>query len=258
MTWSRRIAAILPAVLFGLLFLALWQWFVIARDIKPYLLPKPSDIWHQISVNQSEIVKATRNTGANALVGLICGSAAGVAMAFLASRFRAFSEMVTPLSAAINAMPIIVLAPMFHNIFSTTSSIPRRLVVTIVVFFPIFINTFKGLTQIDPVHDELMRSYAASDWAVLGKVRVPGAIPFFFTGLKLAASLCVIAAVVAEYFGGLQNGLGSRITSAAANSAYGRAWAYVAAACALGLLFYVATLVLQRVAMPWRRHGAAT
>jgi NitT/TauT family transport system permease protein len=252
--WQRRLAVIVPAIGFGILFLLLWQWFVIARDIKPYLLPKPSDIWHQISLNQTEIVKAARNTGTNALVGLICGSVAGVAMAFLASRFRIFSEMVTPLAAAINAMPIIALAPMFNNIFSTTSSIPRRLVVTIVVFFPIFINTFRGLTRIDPIHEELMRSYAASEWTILGKVRVPGALPFFFTGLKLAASLCVIAAVVAEYFGGLQNGLGSRITSAAAATAYGRAWAYVAASCLLGLVFFLAAVLLERVATPWQAH----
>jgi NitT/TauT family transport system permease protein len=73
-----------------------------------------------------------------------------------------------------------------------------------------------------------------------------------FTGLRLAASLAVIAAVVAEYFGGLQNGLGTRITSAAANTAYPRAWAYVAAACALGLLFYLVATALERIAMPWR------
>jgi NitT/TauT family transport system permease protein len=143
---------------------------------------------------------------------------------------------------------------MFNNIFSTTSAIPRRLVVTIVVFFPIFINTFRGLTRIDPVHQELMRSYAASEWTILGKVRVPGALPFFFTGLKLAASLCVIAAVVAEYFGGLQNGLGNRITSAAANTAYGRAWAYVAASCLLGLTFFVGAAILERIAIPWQAH----
>jgi NitT/TauT family transport system permease protein len=257
MTWTRRVMVIVPPLLFGIAVVLLWQWLVIVRDIKPYLLPKPSDIWHQISVNQSEIIKATRNTGTNALVGLVCGTVAGVVMAFLSSRFRAFSQMVTPLAAAINAMPIIALAPMFNNIFSTTSAIPRRLVVTIVVFFPIFINTFRGLTRIDPVHAELMRSYAASDWTILGKVRVPGALPFFFTGLKLAASLSVIAAVVAEYFGGLQNGLGNRITSAAANTAYGRAWAYVAASCLLGLAFFIGAVVLERIAIPWqarRRH----
>jgi NitT/TauT family transport system permease protein len=157
-------------------------------------------------------------------------------------------------AAALNAMPIIALAPIFNNMFSSTSTVPRRLVVTIVVFFPVFINTFRGLTQIDAVHDELMRSYAASEWTVLGKVRVPGALPFFFTGLKLASSLCVIAAIVAEYFGGLQVGLGSRITSAAAGTAYGRAWAYVAAACLLGLTFFLATTILERIATPWRVH----
>ncbi len=252
--WRRRVLLVLPPLLFGVAVLALWQWFVIARGIKPYLLPKPSDIWHQIHVSWPEIKKATRNTGTNAFVGLVCGTAAGVVMAFLASRFRFFSQMVTPVAAAINAMPIIALAPLFNDMFSTTSTIPRRLVVTIVVFFPIFINTFRGLTQINAVHEELMHSYAASDWTILGKVRVPGAVPFFFTGLKLAASLCVIAAVVAEYFGGVQNGLGNRITSAASATAYGRAWAYVTASCVLGLIFFLATVALERIATPWQAH----
>jgi NitT/TauT family transport system permease protein len=253
-TWRRRFLVIVPPIIFGIVFILLWQWLVIVRDIKPYLLPKPSDIWHQIHLNRPEIITATRNTGANAFVGLVCGTVAGATMAFLASRFRVFSEMVTPLAAGINAMPIIALAPLFNNIFTTTSTIPRRLVVTIVVFFPIFINTFRGLTRIDPIHQELMRSYAASDWTILGKVRLPGALPFFFTGLKLAASLSVIAAVVAEYFGGLQNGLGNRITSAAANTAYGRAWAYVAASCLLGLTFFIAAAGLERLAIPWQAH----
>ncbi len=82
--------------------------------------------------------------------------------------------------------------------------------------------------------------------------RLPGALPHLFTGLRLASALAVIAAVVAEYFGGLQTGLGSRITSAASNSAYPRAWAYVTAACLLGLVFYAAALLLERVATPWR------
>ncbi len=84
-------------------------------------------------------------------------------------------------------------------------------------------------------------------------VRLPAALPFFFTGLRQASSLAVIAAVVAEYFGGLQNGLGSRITSAAANTAYPRAWAFVVGACVLGLVFYLAALLLERLVMPWRR-----
>ena len=89
-------------------------------------------------------------------------------------------------------------------------------------------------------------------WTFAAKVRLPGALPYVFTGLRQASSLAVIAAVVAEYFGGLQNGLGSRITSAAAFTAYPRAWAFVVGACLLGLLFYLSMLLLERLAMPWK------
>jgi NitT/TauT family transport system permease protein len=126
------------------------------------------------------------------------------------------------------------------------------MVVAVVVFPPIFLNTLRGLRQVAPVHRELLHSYAASAWTLTRTVRLPGALPFVFTGLKLASSLAVIAAVVAEYFGGLQDGLGSRITSAAASTAYPRAWAFVTAACALGLAAYVIVLVIERIAVPWR------
>ena len=95
-------------------------------------------------------------------------------------------------------------------------------------------------------------SIAASSWTFARKVRLPGALPFVFTGLRQASSLAVIAAVVAEYFGGLQNGLGSRITSAASFTAYPRAWAFVVGACLLGLVFYLSTLLLERLVMPWK------
>lgn len=258
-TAALRVRTVIPVITVGVVFLAAWEWVVNARDIQPYLLPAPSLIWEQFRAQWNGIWESTLYTGTNALVGLVVGTVLGVVMALVASRFRFFDEMVAPLAAAINAMPIIALAPMFNNIFSTTSDIPRRLVVTIIVFFPVFVNVLKGLRQVEGTHLELMRSYAATNGQVLRRVRVPNALPFLFTGLRLAASLAVISAVVAEYFGGIQRGLGSRITSAAANSAYGRAWAYVLAACALGLTFYVAALVAERVAMPWRakRQAAA-
>jgi NitT/TauT family transport system permease protein len=254
MKMSQRLKVVLPPLVVGVALVALWELFVDWRHIKPFLLPKPSAIWSQIADNHSEIISAARETGTNALIGLLVGTIVGVLVALVASRFRVASELLTPLSAAVNAMPIIALAPMFNNMFSTTSAIPRRLIVTIIVFFPIFVNTLRGLVQVDATKTELMRSYGASDWTVTRKVRVPNALPFFFTGLKLAASLGVIAAVVAEYFGGLQTGLGSKITSYAASTAYPLAWAYVAAACLLGLIFYVAALVLERLVMPW--HAA--
>jgi len=255
MTADRLKAVVAPLIVAALLLL-LWQFFVEWRDIKPFLLPKPTAIWEQIADNAGEIWKAGRVTGTNALVGIVVGTLGGVAAALLASRFRLAGELLLPLSSAVMAIPIIVLAPIFNNIFSTTSAIPRRLVVTVIVFFPIFVNTLRGLVLIDGTKAELMRSYGASDWVVLRKVRIPNAMPFFFTGLKLAASLGVIAAVVAEYFGGLQNGLGSRITSYAGATNYPKAWAYVAASCALGLAFYCIALALERLVMPWHHARA--
>jgi NitT/TauT family transport system permease protein len=152
----------------------------------------------------------------------------------------------------LNALPIIALAPILNNMFESTSSVPRRLVAGIIVFFPVFINTLRGLREVNPIHRELMHTYAASGWTFAAKVRLPGSLPYVFTGLRQASSLAVIAAVVAEYFGGLQTGLGSRITSAASFTAYPRAWAFVVGACLLGLTFYLSTLLLERLAMPYK------
>jgi NitT/TauT family transport system permease protein len=250
---TGRAARIGIPIAVGVLLLAGWQALVVGNDIKPYLLPKPSAIWEQMVHNRADILSTARVTGTNALVGLLVGAILGIMVALVASRFRVVDSMLVPLAAAVNAMPIIALAPIFNTMFSTTSSVPRRLVVTLVVFFPLFINALRGLRQVAPIHRELMDSYAAGGWTFARTVRIPGALPFVFTGLRLAAALAVIAAVVAEYFGGLQNGLGTRITSAASNTAYPRAWAYVAAACALGLLFYLVATALERIAMPWHK-----
>ena len=255
MTLISRWAA--PVVV-GVAFLVAWEAFVRLRHIRPFLLPRPSAIWAQITANADDILDSARVTGANALVGLVAGAVLGIIAALIASRFGLVDQLLVPLAAAVNAMPIIALAPIFNTMFSTTSSVPRRLVVTLVVFFPLFINALRGLRQVAPIHHELLDSYAATGWEFARKVRMPNALPFVFTGLRLASSLAVIAAVVAEYFGGVQNGLGTRITSAAANTAYPRAWAYVAAACALGLVFYLAATLLERLASSWRAARIAS
>jgi NitT/TauT family transport system permease protein len=249
--WAR---SILPPVIVGVAFIALWQLIVTAGRIAPFILPAPSEIWEELVAQRQNVWEAAIASGQNALIGLAFGAVAGVLMAMLASRFRALSEVSLPFAAILNALPIIALAPILNNMFESTSSIPRRLVAGIIAFFPVFINTLRGLREVDPIHRELMHTYAASGWTFATKVRLPGSLPYVFTGLRQASSLAVIAAVVAEYFGGLQTGLGSRITSAASFTAYPRAWAYVVGACLLGLTFYLATLALERLAMPWRKR----
>ena len=249
MRWAR---SVLPPIIVGVGVIVLWELIVTLGRIAPFIVPAPSAIWRELVEQRVNVWQAGLASGANALIGLIGGTVVGVLAAMAASRFRPLSEVSVPFAAVLNALPIIALAPILNNMFETTSSIPRRIVTGIIVFFPIFVNTLRGLREVDPTHRELMESYAASGWTFARKVRLPGALPFVFTGLRQASSLAVIAAVVAEYFGGLQNGLGSRITSAASFTAYPRAWAFVVGACLLGLAFYLSTLLLERLAMPWK------
>ncbi|MFY1632920.1 ABC transporter permease [Solwaraspora sp. WMMB335] len=252
----RSAYAVLAPVAVGLGGLALWEATVRLGRVASYVLPAPSAIAEQFWASRSVVWQASLASGANALAGLVAAAVLGVLCALLVGRVRLLSEVSVPLAALINALPIIALAPVLNNMFDATSSVPRRLVVGLVAFFPIFLNTLRGLGEVQPIHRELLTSYAAGSWTFARLVRLPGALPFVFTGLRQASSLAVIAAVVAEYFGGLQDGLGARITSAAALTAYPRAWAFVVGACLLGLVFYLATLLLERISMPWRVAAA--
>ena len=248
----RAVAILAPPVLFGVLFLAAWQLFVRAADVRSYVLPAPSDIWSAAQDAHSRIITAAGHSGLNALVGLLVGVLGGVLLAAIAARLPILGGAITPIVAALAAMPIVALAPLLNNMYSPLSTLPRREVVAISAFVPIFFNVLRGLSRLAPVHRELMNSYAASDTAVLRLIRIPNALPHFFTGLRIASSLAVIAAVVSEYFGGLQDGLGSRITSSVGATDYPAAWASVFAAVLLGLMFYVGALLLERLVLGGR------
>jgi NitT/TauT family transport system permease protein len=247
MNIGRVAEVVWPPVVFGVAFLALWEAAVEVFDFKPYFLPAPSAIWEQFTSNFELIWDATMVSGANALVGLVAGTVLGIAMSFLLMRFNLLNELLTPLAIALNAVPIFVLVAVFNNMFSITSEVPRRLMVTVVVYFIVLVNVARGLRQVSPTHLELLRSYAASPSEVLIKARVPNAVPYLFTALKIAAPAAVITAFVAEYFGGSQNGLGARIVSNIAASRNAVAWAYVLGACLLGLVFYLISICLESI-----------
>lgn len=252
MTRSPRHAFSLvwPPMVFGAAFLLLWELAVRVFDFQPYFLPAPSAIWDAFRTNTSLIWEATKVSGLNALLGLVVGTAIGVAMAFLLARWRLVDDLLAPLAVALNAIPIFVLVAVFNNMYPVTSEVPRRLMVTLVVYFIVLVNVARGLREVGAVYLDLMRSYAASDVTILRKVRVPHAVPFLFTALKIAAPASVITAFVSEYFGGLQNGLGSRIVSNIALSNNAEAWAYVLGACLLGLAFFLVAAALERTATP--------
>ena len=243
-----------PPVVFGLGFLVLWELAVKVFDFKPYFLPAPTSIWQQFNENTTLIWNATKVSGLNALIGLLVGAGLGITMSFLLVRFRLLNDLVTPLAIGLNAVPIFVLVSVFNNMFSITSEVPRRLMVSLVVYFIVLVNVARGLREVGPTQLELMRSYAASEVAILRKVRVPNAVPYLFTALRIAAPAAVITAFVSEYFGGSQNGLGSRIVASIAISKNASAWAYVMGACLLGLTFYLIAVGLERVATRGRRR----
>ncbi|HEX5903099.1 MAG TPA: ABC transporter permease subunit [Actinomycetota bacterium] len=247
---SSAFALVWPPVMFGVGFVLVWEAAVNVFDFQTYFLPAPSAIWDAFRANTSLIWEATRVSGLNALVGLLVGTGLGIAMSFLLARFRLLNDLLTPLAIGLNAIPIFVLVAIFNNMYPVTSEVPRRLMVTLVVYFIVLVNVARGLREVGVIQLELMRSFAASEAAVLRKVRIPNAVPFLFTALKIAAPASVITAFVSEYFGGSQNGLGSRIVSNIALSNNAEAWAYVLGACLLGLAFYLVAVVLERIAVP--------
>jgi NitT/TauT family transport system permease protein len=253
----RRVTStLLPPLLFGALFIGGWQLFVRAAHVRTFVLPAPTDIWSAAGSAHSHIISAAGHSGLNALVGLLTGVILGVLLAALAARLPVFGGAAAPIVAGVAAMPIVALAPLLNDVYSPLSPLPRREVVAISAFVPVFFNVLRGLSHLAPVHRELMQSYAASQTSVLRIIRIPNALPHFFTGLRIASSLAVIAAVVSEYFGGLQDGLGSRITSSVGASDYPGAWASVLGAVVLGLLFYVGALLLERLVLGQRAAPA--
>ena len=253
-TASALVGRVLPPVALFVALLALWQLAVVVGEIPPFLLPSPLAIGSAFGELLPSIVSASLVTGANALSGLVVGAALGMVAAVVAAFVRFLDSMFAPLIAAIAVVPIVALAPVLYTMFGAGVEIARVIVAAIAVFVPVFINTLRGLRQVRPVHRDLMRAYAATGWQTARAVTIPSALPFMFTGLRIASSLAVISAIVAEYFGGPRSGIGSLITSAASGSNYARAWAFVVGAIVVGLVFYVATLAIEKF---FTRHRPA-
>jgi NitT/TauT family transport system permease protein len=245
MSPPRVLTSVGPPVALGTVVLVAWQLLVDLAHIPGYVMPSPIAIYDEIRTSFRPLVSGMEVSGSNALIGLAAGTAIAFVVALAAYRSRFLSGVLGPLAAGAAAIPIVALAPLFYGMFSATAEFPRRLVVAVLVFFPIYVNMAKGLRQVLPVHRELLHSYAASGWAFARHVQIPTAMPFLFSGLRVAAPGAVITAIVSEYFGGGQNGLAALITTAASNSAYSQAWAYVSGSVFLGLLAFFLSSMLE-------------
>ena len=243
---GSAIRSVLAPIAFGVIFLGLWQLLVVALAIEPNILPSPLAIGAEFVSNLGSVIDGAVRTGANSLVGLVVGAVIGVVGAVLASVVGLLDKLAAPLVAALAVMPIVALAPVLYTMYGADVETARQLVAALAVLIPVYVNTLRGLRQVRPVHRDLMRTYAATGTQSALAVTLPTAAPYAFTGLRIASSLAVISALVAEYFGGPVGGLGKSITSAAASSNYPLAWAYVLGSIVLGLVFYGAALGLER------------
>lgn len=245
---GRGARTVVPPLVFGVVFVGLWQLLVSGLHIDPYVLPAPSAILAELVANPGSVAAGAAHTGANALLGLLLGTVVAVVAAVLASVVRVLDALAAPVVAALSVMPIVALAPVLYTLYGASVETARVLVAALAVLIPVYVNTLRGLRQTRPVHRDLMRAYAASPTQQQWAVTLPTAAPYLFTGLRIASSLAVISALVAEYFGGPIGGLGKSITSAASSSNYPLAWAYVLGAIVLGLVFYCVALLVETVA----------
>jgi NitT/TauT family transport system permease protein len=248
---GRRALDWLPAAALLVLAVGAWQIAIPLFHIKRFLAPQPSEIatafWH----TRGLLLRAGWFTFQEALGGFAIGSALAIALALVLARWQRLGRALMPYAIAANAVPIIAFAPITNAWFSPFNKTSKIVVAAVLCFFPVFVNTLRGLTSVKPASIELMRSYAAGQLEIFRRVRIPTALPFVFTSLRIATVLAMIGAIVGEYFGGSFNALGVLINSKSTTFDFQEAWAGIGVACAFGIAFYLAVAALERLTLRW-------
>jgi NitT/TauT family transport system permease protein len=252
---TRSLLWYLPAVLVFVGAIALWEGVVAALDLRAFILPRPSAIVAALFENldgpRFALLPAAQSTLVEALGGLVIGTVAGVIVAFATARWAAARDVLLPLAIAANAIPIIAFSPLINAWFGLANPLSKMVIAAMLVFFPVMANVTRGLVQVDPAALELMRSLAASESTILRKVRIPNALPYFFTAMKLATTLCLIGAIVGEYFGSANRVLGRLIVDSASALRFDITWAAILFGAAAGIVFYLVIVALERLFIPW-------
>ncbi|MDE0969161.1 MAG: ABC transporter permease [Octadecabacter sp.] len=234
---SRTISLIIP-IIFGATIIAIWQVLVTMLGISPIILPPPSSIAVRFA-NEIPILWADfeQTILKGAMTGYVVGMIAAFAVALLADRSEFLTKGILPVGAFMAALPIVGTAPIFVKWLGSDWQ-SKAAVVGVMVFFPILVNTVAGLKVSSMMQRDLMRTYGAGYWPTLLKLRLPAALPFMFNGLKIATTLALIGAIVAEFFGSPTVGMGFRISTSVGQLALDMVWAEIVVAALAGSAFY--------------------
>ena len=225
-------------LIFGMTLLVLWEGIVRGLNVSPIILPAPSLV-AQTLVNSTDVlwVDLKQTVLKGALRGYVIGASVAFIVAVLIDRSRFLTRGLLPIGNFVAALPIVGIAPILVNWFGFDWQ-SKAAVVVVMVFFPVLVNTVQGLRETDAMQRDLMRTYAAGYGYTLLKLRLPAAMPFVFNGLKIATTLALIGAIVAEYFGSPTRGMGFRISTGVGSLSIDLVWAEITVAALVGTGFY--------------------
>ena len=258
--WTlRRVAAIngtrfdgiLTAALFGLWVLYFWQMLVVVFEVPRVLLPAPSLIVQSLADNPGKLWGDFSQTVLKAVcVGWLLGSGLGFGVAVAIDRLPFLQRGLLPLASLTSTVPLVAVAPIAVMWFGFDWP-SKAAVVVLMTFFPMLVSTLAGLKSSGKLERELMYSYAASYSRTLWSLRLPAATPFIFGALKVNATLALIGAIVAEFFGSPTVGLGFRISTEASRMNMALVWGAIVVASVTGSLVYALLVRLERRIAFW-------
>lgn len=248
---AARWARVFVPTLFGITLLVLWQGLVRGLAVSPVILPAPSDIAARFADSLPLLWgDFTQTILRGALSGYVIGCGAAVLTAIAVDRFPFLQRGLLPVGNFVAALPIVGIAPILVMWFGFDWQ-SKAAVVVVMVFFPVLVNMVAGLAATDHLQRDLMRTYSASYGATLLKLRLPAAMPFLFNGLKIATTLALIGAIVAEFFGSPTRGMGFRISTAVGQLDLPLVWAEIAVAALAGSGFFGLMTLAEKAVTFW-------
>ena len=250
-SWAERLRGLLAPLAFGITLLWLWQTGVRGGGVANVILPAPSDIAARFAASTGVLWGDFVQTFVKgALSGYAMGVGAALVFAVIVDRSDFLRRGLLPVGNFVAALPIIGTAPIMVMWFGFGWE-SKAAVVVAMVFFPMLVNSVQGLASSEAMQRDLMRTYSASYWQSLLKLRLPAAMPFIFNGLKICSTLALIGAIVAEFFGSPTRGMGFRISTEVGRLNLDMVWSEIAVAAVAGSAFYGILAVLERGVTFW-------
>jgi ABC-type nitrate/sulfonate/bicarbonate transport system permease component len=253
---SRRLLAPLAvvAILLGVWELAArWDWISGALSIEDFLVPAPSDIAESLWRDRSLLADDAWVTVREVVLGFLIALAAGLAFAIVLHLSETLRRAFYPLLVASQTIPPVAIAPILVVWFGFGIA-PKLFLVALICFFPITVNTLDGLRSVDPQLITMMRTLGAARIQILGRVELPSALPFLFSGARIAIAVAVIAAVFAEW-AGADSGLGHQILIASSQLLTARMFAAIVVLSAIAIFLFALVTIVERLVVTWDNRG---